>query len=366
MSKVSYVPILKLKRAELTAVTQLNAAVKGKILPLFEIEPVPLDPDTDEPEKTYNEVLTGLDKKIVTSCAGISYILLDGLWIDENYINAADKFPIENAVHQLRAAGVRVVPVTSPTRSVKYLAAIDSLVQGEVCLRLNRIDLANPQLIASYIARLSLPLDKIDVVIDLADEYSEDDHLNGNDVILAKGLINNLNSLQYFRSVILAGGSFPVDLSNIPLGACSQKRYEWALWQQLHMGGELLRKVVYSDYGIQHPSYTRLATRFPSVTASIRYTGNDDFWIFRGQVANKYGYDQYGAHCQKIVAHAEYSKPHFSTGDGDIDGYATTYSQYLHNPAGDYKFGSPEVYRRIGQNHHITKAVDQLATLYGL
>lgn len=366
MNSESYIPILKIKRAELTAISQLAAPIKSKILPLFEIEPVALDPDTDEPDKTYNELLDGFDKKISSSCSGISYVYLDGLWIDERFISTGDIYPIENAINQLRAAGIRVVPVSSPRRSHNYLAAIDRLVQDEVCLRLNTVDLANPQLISSYITRLGLPLSSIDVVIDLGDNYSEEGFSSGNDYILANGLINNLNCLNQFRKVALAGGSFPVDLSNIPLGVFSQKRYEWILWQQLYTRGELLRSVIYSDYGIQHPNYTRLATRFPSVTASIRYTGHNDFWVYRGKVANQFGYEQYGAHCQALVVHAEYSQPPFSVGDGEIDTYATTYSQYLSNPTGSYKFGNPEVWRRIGQNHHITKVVDQLATMYGL
>lgn len=366
MSNESYIPILKIKRAELTAISQLDPQIKGKILPLFEIEPVSLDPDTDEPDKTYNELLSGFDKKLSSSCSGISFFYIDGLWIDERFIDAGDIYPIENAINQLRAIGMRVVPVSSPRRSQNYLSAIDRLVKDEVCLRLNTIDLANPQLISSYITRLGLPLSSIDVVIDLGDNYSEENYSSGNDFILAKGLINNLHSLHQFRNVSLAGGSFPVDLSNIAIGVFSQNRHEWILWQQLHTSGQLLRPVIYSDYGIQHPNFTRLATRFPSVTASIRYTGNNDFWVFRGKVANQYGYEQYGAHCQAIVAHAEYAQPQFSVGDGEIDTYAKTYAQYLSNPTGNYKFGSPEVWRRIGQNHHITKVVDQLATLYGL
>ncbi|EFC9247175.1 beta family protein, partial [Escherichia coli] len=108
------------------------------------------------------------------------------------------------------------------------------------------------------------------------------------------------------------------------------------------------------------------STRFPSVSASVRYSGDNDFWVFRGRVANRFGYEQYGKHSEDILAHREYSGPTFCAGDRDIEYYANEYQAYKANPSGNYKFGSPEVWRRIGQNHHITKVVEQLATLYGL
>lgn len=366
MEDVSYVPILKTKRAEFSATAQLDQFVKNKIIPLFEIEPVPLDPDTDEPDKTYDEMLNGFGKKISAACSNISMIYLDGILIEEQFINSADTYPITNAVNQARAAGVHVIPVSSPTRSSNYLNAIDSLVQGEVCLRLTVTDLANPQYISSYVSRLNIPYQNIDVVIDLRDSVTEESLGSGQSEILALGLINNLQYLNDFRRVILAAGSFPVDLSQISVGIYSQTRLEWSLWQSVHNNSNLKRKVIYSDYGIQHPEYTRLATRFPSVTASVRYTGDDDYWVFRGRKANQYGYDQYGAHSQAIVAHKEYSGVTFSVADKDINDYALVHAQYLQNPTPGCKFGSPEVWRRIGQNHHVTKVVYQLSNLYGL
>ena len=374
MAGISYVPILKTKRAEFSAISQLSQAVKSKFIPLFEIEPVAIDPDIGTPDKSYNEHLNDFGKKLSNSCSELPIIYIDGILIEDQFISPGDTYPITNAINQARAAGLHVVPVSSPTRNVNYLNAIDGLNQGEICLRLTVTDLANPQLISSYISRLNISYQNIDIVIDLRDSITDENLQSGQSQTLAVGLINNLHNLNNFRRVILAGGSFPVDLSQISIGVYSQPRLEWFLWQSLHTGSVLNRQIIYSDYGVQHPDYTRLATRFPSVSASVRYTGDNDFWVFRGRKANQYGYEQYGAHSQDIVAHNEYSGSPFSTGDQDIFDYAKVYSQYLHNqsqtpppnPSSSYKFGSAEVWRRIGQNHHITKVVDQLANLYGL
>ncbi|QYM91249.1 beta family protein [Dickeya zeae] len=366
MKEISYVPILKTKRAEFSAITQLASQVKSSIAPIFEIEPVPLDPDTDVPEKTYNSLLDGFGRKLLSSCTDINIIYIDGLLIDERFIDPVDYPPMANAVNQARTAGLHVIPVSSPTRTTSYLNQIDSLIQNEVCLRLTMTDLANPQLVSGYITRLRIPYENIDVVIDLRDTISNGAFESGQSYMLALGLINNLTNLNKFRRVILSAGSFPVDLSEISVGVYSQPRFEWLLWQQLYRSNDLERKIIYSDYGVQHPDYTRLATRFPSVSASVRYTGNDDFWVFRGKSANQYGYDQYGSHSQSIVSHPEYSGQQFSAGDQDIFNYASVYASHIQSPSPNNKFGSPEVWRRIGQNHHITKVVEQLASLYGL
>lgn len=366
MASISYIPILKAKRAEFSALTQLETVVKQKIIPLLEVEPVPIDPDTEIPTKTYNAMLDNFGPKVANACEDISRIYLDGLLIEEQFIDAMDTYPITSAVNQARHCGVDVIPVTSPTRSVQYKHAIDQLLQGEVCLRLTTMDLVNPQMISAYIEHLGLPLERIDIIVDLRDILTEESLTSGSSDILALGLINNLANIQHFRTVALASGSFPVDLSDIAVGVYSQSRLEWILWQRLQASGQLVRPVIYSDYGVQHPEYTRLATRFPSATASVRYTGEQDFWVFRGKVASRFGYEQYGAHSRAIIAHEEYPGPDFCIGDNDINSYAQVYAEYLLDPEGTYKFGSAEVWRRIGQNHHITKVVHQLASHYGL
>jgi hypothetical protein len=363
---ISYIPILKTKRAEFSALSLLDVFSKSKITPIFEIEPVPVDPDDGTADRTYNDILTDFGQKLATASQGISHIYLDGILIEESLIDAQDMYPITNAILQARSNGLRAIPVSSPTRTSVYLNAIDQIVQGEICLRLTPSELANPQIISNYINRLNISPSNIDIVIDLRDRLDEDEWNQNQNYVLAVGLVNNLPNLNQYRSVILAAGSFPVDLSNIAVGTYSQSRLEWVLWQRLQNGNDLERSVLYGDYGVQHPDYTRLATRFPSVSASIRYTGDNDFWIFRGQSANRHGYEQYGRHCQTIIQHSEYSGPTFSVGDQDINNYAQVYQQHVNNIGANHRFGSAEVWRKIGQNHHITKVVNQLSTLYGL
>lgn len=144
MAGISYVPILKTKRAEFSAINQLSQQVKSKFIPLFEIEPVALDPDLGTPDKSYNDHLNDFGKKLLVPCSEFPIVYIDGILVEDQFISTGDVYPIINAIGQARAAGLHIVPVSSPTRDVNYLNAIDNLVQEEVCLRLTVTDLANP------------------------------------------------------------------------------------------------------------------------------------------------------------------------------------------------------------------------------
>lgn len=357
MKDVMYIPILKGKRAEFRAIKELSMQVQRLIVPLIEIEPISIDFDTELPTKTYNEHLNDFGRKLSDCLGETRRIMLDGLLIEEEYISEGDTYPVVNAVSQLRGCGVEVIPVTSPTRSDKYKRLISSVISDSVCLRLTTADLMNPQLLVSYIESLRVGLNKIDVIIDFRASLKQD--TIDTFVIMAEGGINNLPNLYDYRSVSVAAGSFPTDLSDIQVGIEEIPRLEWELWKKIKYNGNLKRDVIFSDYSIQHPDFTRIPTKFPSVSASIRYTGEDCILVFRGRDPKKYGYEQYGVHCQRLIAHVEYCGESFSQGDKDIWLYA--HGQML-KASKEVTYGSPEVWRRVAANHHITKVIAQLSS----
>ncbi|MCW7199715.1 hypothetical protein OHD55_28660 [Escherichia coli] len=91
-----------------------------KILPLLEIEPVPIDPDSGIALKSYNETLIEFGKKVSKSCSDMQGVYIDGLLIEEHFISPEDHYPIINAVNQVRDMEIRVIPVSSPTRPSNY------------------------------------------------------------------------------------------------------------------------------------------------------------------------------------------------------------------------------------------------------
>lgn len=357
MSNFIYLPILKGKRAEFKALSQLSPSVAELVRPLIEIEPVPYDPESGIPEKSYSDILSGYGVKLAQAWTHKSPMFIDGLLVDDDDIVMGEIYPLKSAIEQAREEGVHVIPVSSPTRSKLYQSAVKDILSGEICLRLGIPDLMNPQLINSYINDLGLSLDYVDVIIDLNSSLNSDnvDKMS----LMAAGGINNLPNLKQYRSVTLAAGSFPKDLSDIDVGIEEVLRLGWILWKNLRSMGGLNRPVIYGDYGIQHPDYARLATRFPSYTASIRYTADEHFLVFRGRVAKTHGFEQYGDHCKKLIQRQEYSGKDFSYGDKEIWDYAHDLILKERRPT----YGNAEVWRRIGANHHITKVVSQVLAL---
>ncbi|MBV9503047.1 MAG: hypothetical protein JO138_27045, partial [Acidobacteriaceae bacterium] len=148
------------------------------------------------------------------------------------------------------------------------------------------------------------------------------------------------------------GSSFPIDLSDITPGISSLARAEWALWSQLRKDTD--STFWFGDYGISHVDVREIDPRLMVASASIGYTAENEWLIFRGRSLRepRYGgYAQYRTLSTQLVNHPSYSGPRFSWGDDYL-------FKCAHSLAGT---GNLTTWRQVGTNHHITFVVRQLA-----
>lgn len=113
----------------------------------------------------------------------------------------------------------------------------------------------------------------------------------------------------------------------------------------------------FSDYAIQHPEPEELDPRMIRPAASVRYTTESDFMIVKGRSVRKYGGDQYRRLCAELCKQKEYRGQGFSWGDAYITDCMKKKTEGC---------GSGMTWRKVGTNHHLTLAVEQLANLPGL
>jgi len=150
--------------------------------------------------------------------------------------------------------------------------------------------------------------------------------------------------------VIVAAGSFPENLGSLnPAGRVYRlNRYEWGLWTSLQSNKGVKGTVKYSDYGTKYPYYSE--ANFQG-SCSIKYTQEDDFVIYRGQISSNHpdGNGQYLTFSGQLIASSDYSGATFSWGDARIDFYA---QQNISDPK--RKTGNAGSWVEISQNHHIT------------
>jgi hypothetical protein len=160
-----------------------------------------------------------------------------------------------------------------------------------------------------------------------------------------------------WRRIILAATSFPEDLSDVDAQTISTlPRHEWELWKTLQRRPDSLprRDIIYGDYAIAHPVTPDIDPRVMRMSANIRYTATDTWLIVKGKNVRQYGFDQYFDLCKTLVKRLEYMGSEFSWGDR----YIADCAEGIVGP------GNATTWRKVGNNHHITLLVKELATLH--
>ncbi|SDH63983.1 beta family protein [Chitinophaga filiformis] len=298
---------------------------------------------------SYDSVLTRLTASW-TFCN--NQILIDPSLVLETDSDATE---LEELYAKLREQDINVVPVLRLDSSEDYILLVKDYLgeyQSLFCIRVTN-EFAKPRtfnaLIASMMEDLEAPYDRCIILFDLA--HSNDDnyqHLSNSAIANIKAL----KSVERFYQIVVASGSFPKDLSRIPARSETKlDRIEAIIWNQIKK--EIDHPVTYGDYGIKHPIYDPTVMQFQS-TASIKYTTEDTYYIFRGILPSDHrdGNGQYILHCKSLITKPEYDSPTFSWADNEINNYALK--------AVTDKPGNAETWVRIGHSRHISKLLTLL------
>ncbi len=359
-----YVPIVRWRPAEIRAIKQLNGICKASIKPVFEFILPP--PTTDR--KDYKKVLEDSKTKFLRKLPKIAKQMLDCWGIESAFIDVhlldGDIRPtaFDSILSSTRNLGISTIPVTYivPVESsradidVRRLAVnfANRSEQG-LCIRID-ISHFGPQLsqaIEKFVKDEALDITKTDLLVDLK---VIDSQPAGEEVA---SQISQLPYLVEWRSIILAAGSFPRDLSNFEKhGHYTIPRHEWHTWYHMIKQTGLERQPLYSDYTIQHPiHYGHIPGANPS--ASIRYTQHETWELFRGEgLRNEKGagFKQYSGLANLLMTSSFFKGMDYSFGDAYIYEKATSRDDHT---------GTPQTWLTAGINHHITLVVDQIANL---
>src|SRR5258708_7679806 len=127
------------------------------------------------------------------------------------------------------------------------------------------------------------------------------------------------------------------------------------LWKTLQRRPGLLPRagMIFGDYAIAHPVTKELDPRTMQMSASIRYTTQNNWLVLKGRNVRQYGFDQYFDLSRALVERIEYSGRDFSWGDKYIADCATG----MEGP------GNATTWRKVGTNHHLTLVTREIANL---
>lgn len=356
-----YVPIIRWKRGEQTALSELDPQLKSRMTPLIEIPPVDWDFENECPKKSIDDHIKNLASQLKNSWNHSNTIFIDALQIclDDEETLADGSHPLEYIFDILFKENIVAVPVTGKGRGINYQKAVNLITQkynNGYAIRLIDDDFDDiDSVIEWFINQFDKPLEEIDIIID--NKYIDPKTPIGRMAKLVAGSLLSLPYINNWRTLTVSGTTFPESLTGIPTGQDgSIPRLEWLIYQRL-LNTKLPRYPSFGDYIISNPEYPKIDPRFMKMSANIRYTADDEYLIFRGYSVTipKYGkWKQTHGLCQKVVAHSKYCGKAYSYGD-----------RYIYDCAnGKTGTGNAETWRSIGTNHHLTLVINELSNFH--
>lgn len=355
-SEPLYVPVLKGKEGEFAALEALTPEIRTRLMPLIEIPRVPYDYANDRPSKSLNNHIAGIADRLLRCCQGLALYMDLPSFEEED--PADGRSALEVVLADCVGKGVHVVPVVSRTSSPEYLAVAGAHAQASglgLCVRLLVEDFEEDVEIDSEIERLlgssGAKENDADLVLDLKDLGPEASRA----VLVARSVFSMIKGHNSWRRIVLAAASFPEDLSEVDSARMSTlPRREWELWKTLQRRPTLLPRpeIIFADYAISHPVPKELDPRTMRMSASIRYTTQEDWLVVKGRNVRQYGFDQYFDLCKALVKRPEFFGEDYSWGDS----YIAACAREKVGP------GNATTWRKVGTNHHLTVIVKQIAS----
>lgn len=342
-----YVPIIKSKRGEFTAVRLLQDDIKERIRPFVDV--LPPSRFVKKP-KTLAEQLNWVADHVATAWAG-------PLWVDTFDVGPAiaegKQVAIEFVCRALRAKTLMPIPVTGFEREAIHDQAVGKLlseVATGVCLRLEEEDLLLPAklpaLLGSKMKLLGVEPPSVDLLLDL--RYL-DETPSATRVQLVARALQCIQTLDQWRSIILAGSSMPISLE----GVCARGAHGYLVRRELETWLALQHATVkrlptFGDYTTVPPQFADMDTRTIAkhLGPNVKYTVEGRWYISRGHSFQKGGSTQYFDIAKNIVSLPSFRGPAASNGDRFIAQRA--------KGGADTKCGNPEQWVTASVNSHIS------------
>lgn len=379
-----YVPILKWKRAEQSALQALGDKERKVITPLIELvmPTVSLDKKVGEGKekkkikKTQEEVFTEIVHKfkekrireipeeLLRSC-DTRPLFLDFTLLYEGQLTTQLKIDSSNKIIPAGMdMGLKIIPVLNLNDDQKIKEAITSLSkkynQG-ICLRVAPSDLADTEMLDKKIETLLRDFDisrkNIDLLIDIKGIKE-----NGGQYLQFMNASQRIKNLSEWRNFIFASGAFPENLSECKLDEPTfLPRFDWQNWLHHVEQKESTRTPIFADYTIRTPILNE-ALQYLRSTPSIKYTRENDWLILKGKMNQ---YEHYLVNAKLLVEDTSYFYGEdYSWGDENIAKKAKYYHQYIKaRPTKKTGTGRTTDWIAWGINHHFIAVINQIANL---
>lgn len=359
LSRSQYVPWIRWKQGEYQALFRLSQEARDSIVPLIEVAEVGFDFEARIPNKSIDEHLRPLAKRVKTKW-GSGQCFVDTHLIAGPQRMADGQHPVAFLFNDLRSKGTLTVPVTDVSPDPDLRAVVKDVVAEAghgLCLRVGLEEAVKHDLntaIDTLLGVVDVAVEQCDFILDLgAPNFEPIDGL----ARLLEGVITTLPYLKRWRSLVLIGTSFPASMGEVRPGLSEIPRHEWRLYRTLValLKQNNVRLPNFGDYAINHPAVLQLDMRLVKPSASVRYTIEDGWLIAKGRNVRDYKFGQYRGLCEAVVNSKHYLRATYSRGDQYIQDCST----------GTARTGNLTTWRWVGTNHHLEKVARDVASFAG-
>ena len=349
MTGIRYVPILKGKAGEMDALRDCGLATRRTMFPL--VEAVPPDDTSD---------LTAAEKALSTLTTRLAPRFSDPIQFDVGLFDLT--VPVDgtrSAVGVLmdlaRSESIVAQPVVrigDPPIAIADVAEACKLDRRGITIRLlgDELDEEPADLDDAFddlLASVGVSRSEADLLIDLGAVEGDVAVRGGARMVIS--LMRDLPSIHDWRTVTVASGAFPVDLSQFSANVIGERpRYDAQLFDAVTRK-TTPRQPDYGDYAIAHPLLTTGAPFSPP--PQLRYTVSDRWLVLKGRRNDPLGNSQFQRICTIIAAHPEFAGAPCGLADARIA---------AGSPDG---VGNGTTWRAVGTNHHLDYVVRRLTTL---
>ena len=368
-----YVPILKGKQGELNALLNTDPKLFTSFTPMIEVPPIPSEypegQDTPIPAKTIDAHIKLVAKSFAKSLKGLPSVFVDGYYIELEDELDGGKSPIDALFEALRTAKIQFIPTIGLDRVEDYADSVKSAIDVDkrgVCLRLVESDIesfaALGAQITSLLKVLKVPPEQVDLLIDFGPKVPQNSAL--------PFMLDALPSIDKWRSLTIASSSFPSSMMALKKNSIEElEREEWLAWLSIRSKKNATKRIpTFGDYSINHPVLTEINPRIMQMSPNIRYTGDLNYIVAKGQAqprkkkkptpaeelarAQLAPSVQYPKLATLIKKHPAWKGAKFSWGDMFIDKCSRKEC-----------VGNSTDWRSVGTCHHIAAVVQQIASL---
>jgi hypothetical protein len=346
-----YVPVLKVKRGEKTALQLVAPALRSRITPLLEIV------------EWRRDKKPTLSAHLDTSFKGLSESLgsYPECFLDVRELAPHGRAGAEEVFGRAVGLGIPFIPVTGMSRPADLAPAIANNTRG-LAIRLTRVEFERGDLnsqIRSFMAQNHLEYDATDLIVDLG---PVEDLIEEGIAALGSQFIRDVPNAGAWRTLTLSASAFPRSMGIVERKSHAfADRAEWLAWRNhLRREDQVPRVPTYSDCVIQHPAGVEgFNPVLMQVSATIRYALPERWILIKGESTRRnppsVQFPQLAKHLVYGHLRGHYFGQHHCQGCNSIKSAAD----------GQKGLGSPEVWRRIGTVHHMTEVMQALSSLRG-